>query len=91
MESKERTLEAFGAVVCKLRTDLGLTQEDLADRTQFDRTYISMIERGKRNLSLLNICRFAKALGTSASEVLREMERVENVRKSPRHPKRKTQ
>jgi len=77
MESKERMLEAFGAVVCKLRKDLGLTQEDLANRTEFDRTYISMIERGKRNLSFLNICRFAKALGTTASEMLRRTEEAE--------------
>ena len=76
MESKEPTLEAFGAVICKLRKDLGLTQEDLADRTQFDRTYISMIERGKRNLSLLNICRFAKALKTTPANLLGRMERA---------------
>jgi len=73
MKSKERMLEAFGAVICELRQKHGLTQEDLAARTEFDRTYISMIERGKRNLSLLNICRFAEALGTTASELLKNM------------------
>ncbi|MBK9936331.1 MAG: helix-turn-helix transcriptional regulator [Cytophagaceae bacterium] len=39
-----------------------MSQEELLNIAEFDRTYISLIERGKRNLSLLNICRFAKAL-----------------------------
>lgn len=74
MSSDESTLQAFGAAIRELRTNQGFTQEQLAARTQFDRTYISLIERGKRNLSLLNICRFAKALKTTPSDLLGRMQ-----------------
>jgi len=46
-----------------------LTQEKLAEMADLDRTFISDVERGGRNLSLLNIQRIAKALGTSISEL----------------------
>jgi transcriptional regulator with XRE-family HTH domain len=67
---KKDTLLQFGKRVRERRERLGLSQEELADRAQFDRTYISMVERGKRNLSLLNICRFATVLGTTPSALL---------------------
>ena len=68
--SNPDTLQEFGHKVRRLRERLGLSQEELAAKTGFDRTYISLIERGKRNLSLLNICRFAAALETSPSALL---------------------
>lgn len=46
---------------------LGLSQEKLAERCGFDRTYISMLERGKRNPSFLNLLRLAAGLKTSVS------------------------
>ncbi len=63
-------LREFGKRVRERRKALGLSQEELADEAGFDRTYISMIERGKRNLSLLNVCRFAAVLRTTASVLL---------------------
>ena len=51
------------------REELGLSQEKLADRCDFDRTYISMLERGKRNPSLMNLLKLADGLETSVSKL----------------------
>ena len=67
--------ERFGFAVKSRREELGLTQEDLADRAQIHRTYLSDIERGSRNLSLINIERLAKALKLSISQFFTEVER----------------
>jgi transcriptional regulator with XRE-family HTH domain len=56
----------FGIRVRDLRQAKGISQEALADKAGLDRTYISSIERGKRNVSLLNIELLAKALGVKA-------------------------
>ncbi|HRC73513.1 MAG TPA: helix-turn-helix transcriptional regulator [Candidatus Competibacter sp.] len=56
------------AIKCR-RNQLGLSQEKLADKCGFDRTYVSMLERGKRNPSLLNLIRIAKGLETSVSQL----------------------
>ncbi len=48
---------------------LRLSQEELAERCGFDRTYISMLERGKRNPSLLNLLKLARGLETSVSQL----------------------
>lgn len=53
---------AFGAKLRSLRTSKELSQEKLAELADLDRTYISGVERGKRNISLVNICRLASAL-----------------------------
>jgi transcriptional regulator with XRE-family HTH domain len=61
--------ERFGYAVKVRREALGLTQEDLADRARIHRTYLSDVERGTRNLSLVNIERLAAALSVSMSEL----------------------
>jgi transcriptional regulator with XRE-family HTH domain len=53
----------------------GLTQEDLADRAGIHRTYLSDVERGSRNICLLNIERVAAALSLPLSELFRLVER----------------
>ena len=63
-------IDAFGKRIRRLRTDRGLSQEQLAELTGFHRTYIGMIERGERNLSLSNIGVFAKVFEMSVSELL---------------------
>jgi transcriptional regulator with XRE-family HTH domain len=55
--------------VRRYRKALGLSQEAIADKCRLDRTYISGIERGKRNVSLVNIKTIEKALGISISEL----------------------
>jgi transcriptional regulator with XRE-family HTH domain len=69
MADKADITARFGRRVRELRTRLGLSQEAFADRCRLDRTYISGIERGKRNLSLRNIEVIAKALGISISDL----------------------
>lgn len=53
----------FGRRVRELRTARGWTQDSLAEKAGLDRTYIGGIERGERNVALLNIFRLADALG----------------------------
>ena len=62
-------LQKFGQRVREKRTALGLSQEAFADKASLDRTYISGIERGKRNVALRNIKAIAKALGVTISEL----------------------
>ena len=67
--------ERFGFAVKLRREELGLTQEDLAHRAGIHRTYLSDVERGSRNLSLINIERLAVALAMQPSELFRLVER----------------
>ena len=66
--------ERFGTAVKFRREQMGLTQEDLADKAAIHRTYLSDIERGTRNLSLVNIERLATALSMGLSEFFRQVE-----------------
>ena len=59
----------FGAAVRARRKKVALTQEQLAELTDLDPTYISGIERGRRNPSLRNICKIARALKTSVAKL----------------------
>jgi transcriptional regulator with XRE-family HTH domain len=61
-----RYLAEFGASVTALRLQRGLSQEQLARKTGMHRTYISGVERGQRNISLVNIHRIAEALDVIA-------------------------
>ena len=60
----------FGAAVRTARKDLGISQEALADACGLHRTYVSSVERGERNVSLVNIVIIANALGLTGSELL---------------------
>ncbi|MBI2327169.1 helix-turn-helix transcriptional regulator [Candidatus Curtissbacteria bacterium] len=60
----------FGKHLRKIREDKKLTQEGLADLAGMHFTYIGQIERGKRNPSLINLERLAKALKIKAGELL---------------------
>lgn len=66
--------ERFGYAVKQRREELGLTQEDLADKAGIHRTHLSDIERGSRNVSLVNIERLALALDVRLSELFRTVE-----------------
>jgi transcriptional regulator with XRE-family HTH domain len=59
----------FGERVRSLRKQKGLSQESLALACDLDRTYIGSVERGERNISLLNISKIAIALGVPAKEL----------------------
>ncbi len=62
-------IEDFGNRIRQLRTERKLSQEQLAELTGFHRTYIGMVERGERNLSLSNIGVFAAAFEMTISKI----------------------
>lgn len=70
-----RLLRAFGASVRAIRLDRALSQEALAERAGLHRTYVGDIERGRRNVSLVNIDRLARALSTSPADLLVDTDR----------------
>ena len=63
----------FGKAVRSRRNKLGVSQEEFAYMCGLDRTYIGGIERGERNVSLLNIEKIAEALKISLSELFRKV------------------
>ena len=69
-QSERIQLEDFGARVRQARLDLGWSQEELAFRSGLHRTYVGAVERGERNVALLNLRKLATALGRSAGYVL---------------------
>jgi transcriptional regulator with XRE-family HTH domain len=60
----------FGKAVRKRRQELGISQEELADRAYLHRTYVGDVERGERNISLQNIQKLAIALEISIANLL---------------------
>lgn len=62
-------LQQFGFRIKQLRLAKGISQEELGALANLDRTYISGIERGKRNVSLKNIVLIADALQVSVAEL----------------------
>lgn len=69
MNSKS-ILEIFGLNVHKYRKEKGLSQEKLAELAGLHRTYIGMIERAERNITLCNIEKIAKALQVDIKDLL---------------------
>lgn len=67
----EELIKKFGERIRQLRKAENLTQEELAARTGFHRTYIGMIERGERNISLSNIGVFAEYFEMSLGKLMR--------------------
>ena len=59
----------FGCKVREKRKFIGLSQEELADLAGVHRTYVGMIERGEKNLSLLNIYKIARALNVDVGDL----------------------
>lgn len=68
---KSDILSKFGRNVRQKRLSLGISQEDLAELAGVHRTYVGMIERGEKNITLLNIEKFAKALGMSIDDLIK--------------------
>ena len=62
MDSKKEILVKFGIKVREERMKKGLSQEDLAFRSEMHRTYIGMIERAEKNITLSNINKISLAL-----------------------------
>lgn len=71
--SEEQILKAFGKRFSSLRMERKLSQEKIAELAQLDRTYISSVERGRRNISLLNIYKLAATLDVSPGSLLTDL------------------
>ena len=80
----------LGENVRSLRKTEGWSQEKLAEETDLHRTYISEVERGKRNPTLLTICKFAKAFGVEPTVFMEKIQagakRKSRVVKESRSP-----
>jgi len=74
-----KILRSFGANVRTERERIGISQEELAFRCGLHRTYVGSVERGERNLGLINVVRIAKALKVEPGRLMRSIGHVENA------------
>jgi transcriptional regulator with XRE-family HTH domain len=77
MLKKDKNLIQFGENVKLTRKEKGLSQEELASRANLHRTYIGMIERAEKNITLINMLKISRALDVPISKLL---ELVDNVK-----------
>jgi transcriptional regulator with XRE-family HTH domain len=70
MDKKKELLNKFGEKVREERLKRGLSQEELAGKAGVHRTYIGMIERGEKNITLTNIKKVANALDLKIDQLL---------------------
>lgn len=70
--SKKNDLQAtqIGMRILKMRKELGLTQEDLADRSGLSQSFLTCVERGEKGLGFDSIIKISRALGTSTDYLL---------------------
>ncbi len=66
----ESILAAVGKTIAERRRDLGFSQEDLAEEAGLHRTYVGSVERGEKNVSLINLVKIAAALRIPLSRLL---------------------
>ena len=67
------SLITLGNTIKKLREKKGFSQEALAEEAGIHRTYMGRVERGKQNISILNLIKIAKALGIPSATLLQEL------------------
>jgi transcriptional regulator with XRE-family HTH domain len=65
----------FGSAIRDRRIELAWSQDDLAGQCGLKRTYLSDVERGERNVSLVNVFRLAKALGVGVTDLMGRCEK----------------
>lgn len=70
--ANEQVFIRFGNTLKRVRTRRGLSQEKLAELAGLHRTYVSTVERGMRNISILNIEKLARALEVPMSKLMPE-------------------
>lgn len=70
---KKEILIKFGQKVRERRAELGLSQEELASRAGVHRTYIGMIERAEKNITLENIEKISKALKLNIDDLMKNL------------------
>jgi transcriptional regulator with XRE-family HTH domain len=70
---KDKILKSLGERVRFKRAELEISQEELAFKCGFDRTYISLVERGLRNISFTNLLILSEGLNTSISLLTKDI------------------
>lgn len=73
-EERPLVLTAFGAAVRRYRKERGLSQEAFADECGIDRSYMGGVERGERNIALVNVARIVATLGMQPSEFFKALD-----------------
>ena len=73
MNPKKEILIQFGGRVREIRKEKGLSQEELSFKANLHRTYIGMIERAEKNITLVNIEKIANALEVDVSNLLKDI------------------
>lgn len=76
---QEEIRVAYGKAIRSIRQNKKISQEELAERCGLHRTYVSDVELGKRNVSLENIDKIARALQIKKSEIFIEVEHYEGI------------
>ena len=71
---EQKILETFGFNFKMYRTKLKLSQDNIVDKTGMSKAYISNIENGKHNLSLINALKLSDAVGKNIESMLKEIE-----------------
>lgn len=69
---EQKFLRELGLRIRKRREDQGLTQEELGKRCQLHRTFIGSVERGERNVSILNLRTIARAVRVPLTSLLEQ-------------------
>jgi transcriptional regulator with XRE-family HTH domain len=72
---KNAVLRKFGAAVRRHRRMASMTQEEFALKCEIDRSYLGGVERGERNLTLVNVIKICDALKVNPSEMLADLDK----------------
>jgi transcriptional regulator with XRE-family HTH domain len=70
---RSTVLKRFGDAIRNRRVFLGLSQEELAEKAGLHRTYIGMVERAEKNLTIFNAVKLARALGVPVSDLFKQL------------------
>ena len=68
--------KVIGANIKRYRQELGLSQEDLANKADLHRTYIGGVERGERNITVESLQRITDALGVLITDIVSEEKNI---------------
>ncbi|MBQ4593820.1 MAG: helix-turn-helix transcriptional regulator [Akkermansia sp.] len=75
MHTDATILQRIGSRLKELRQSQKITQQKLSERCRVHRKFISMVERGRHNVSILTLCQIINALGQDFTTFIRELER----------------
>lgn len=80
MTPDEKILIQLGGRIRDVRKGLGISQEELAHLSGMHRTYVSSVERGERNISVLNLLSLAGVLGVDAGDLVTGLTRAPRIK-----------